>query len=150
GQYRRHVTAFASWLPRGGPRRAVATIAHHDVARFLAAPVARTAAHGAPKRAVSMNAMRTSLRCFFRYLHEAGIVAQNPARLIRRAMCAPPPPRAFTDDERGRLMMTLREARGFEAERDNALIDLLLSTGIRLGSCIALDVGDVDLRVGEL
>jgi site-specific recombinase XerD len=150
GQYRRHVTAFGAWLPQGGPRRAVATIGHGDVAAFLAAPVARTAAHGGPKRAVSMNAMRTSLRCFFRYLHEAGLVAQNPARLVRRAMCAPPPPRAFTDDERDRLLGTLRAARGFEAERDYALVDLLFATGIRLGSCIALDVEDVDLAAGDL
>src|SRR5262245_35719005 len=89
-QYRRHVRAFGAWLGQGGPRRAVATIGHEDVARFLAAPVARTAVHGGPKRAISMNALRTSLRCFFRYLHEAGVVPQNPARLVRRAMCAPP------------------------------------------------------------
>jgi site-specific recombinase XerD len=146
GQYRRHVTALAAWLGR----RDAAAVRHEDVAAFLAAPVARTAAHGAPKRAVSMNAMRTSVRCFFRYLHEAGVVAQNPARLVRRARCAPPPPRAFTDDERERLLATLRATRGFEAERDYALVDLLLSTGIRLGSCIALDVEDVDLDAGEL
>jgi integrase/recombinase XerC len=146
GQYRRHVTALATWLGR----RDVAAIGHEHVAAFLAAPVARTAAHGGPKRAVSMNAMRTSLRCFFRYLHEAGALAQNPARLVRRAMCAPPPPRAFTDDERDRLLAALRAARGFEAERDYALVDLLLASGIRLGSCIALDVEDVDLDAGEL
>jgi site-specific recombinase XerC len=146
GQYRRHVTALATWLGR----RDVAAIRHEHVAAFLAAPVARTAAHGGPKRAISMNAMRTSLRCFFRYLHEAGAVAQNPARLVRRAMCAPPPPRAFTDDERDRLLATLRGARGFEAERDRAIVGLLLASGIRLGSCIALDVEDVDLTAGEL
>jgi integrase/recombinase XerC len=144
------VTAFGTWLPHGGTRRAVARIGHEDVASFLAAPGARTAAHGGPKRAISMNAMRTSLRCFFRYLHEAGVVAQNPARLVRRAMCAPPPPRAFTDDERDRLLTTLRSARGFEAERDYAIVDLLLATGVRLGSCIALDVEDVDLDAREL
>ena len=150
GQYRRHVTAFGGWLPHGGPRRAVAKIGHEDVAAFLAAPVARTAAHGGPKRAISMNAMRTSLRCFFRYLHEAGVVAQNPARLVRRAMCAPPPPRAFTDDERERLLATLKAAEGFEGRRDHVLVHLLLASGTRLGSCIALDVEDVDLAAGEL
>lgn len=150
GQYRRHVTAFGEWLAHGGSRRRVSTIGHEDVAAFLAAPVARTAAHGGPKRAISMNAMRTSLRVFFRYLHEAGVVAQNPARLVRRAMCAPPPPRAFTDEERDRLLTTLRRASGFEAARDYVLVDLLLSTGIRLGSCVALDVEDVDLGAREL
>jgi integrase/recombinase XerC len=149
-QYRRHVSAFAAWLQQGGPGRHVAAIGHEDVAAFLAAPVARTAAHGGPKRAISMNAMRTSLRVFFRYLHEAGVVAQNPARLVRRAMCAPPPPRAFTNDERDRLLAVLKAADGFEGRRDHVLVSLLLASGIRLGSCIALDVEDVDLDAGEL
>src|SRR5262245_10976152 len=78
-QYRRHVTALGAWLPQGGPRHAVETVGHEGIAAFLAAPVARTAAHGGQKRPVSMNSMRTSLRVFFRYLHEAGVIAQNPA-----------------------------------------------------------------------
>jgi integrase/recombinase XerC len=41
-------------------------------------------------------------------------------------------------------------ARGAEAERDRMLIHLLLQTGIRIGSALALDVADVDLAHGEL
>ena len=150
GQYRRHVTAFGAWLPHGGARRAITTIGHEDLAAFLAAPVARTAAHGRPKRAVSMNAMRTSLRCFFRYLHEAGVVPQNPARLVRRAICAPPPPRAFTDDERNRLLATLSAAQGFEAERDYAIVDLLLATGERLDPRLAAQSAYYHFLAGEI
>ena len=82
---------------------------------------------------------------FFRYLHEAGGVGQNPARLVRRAMCAPPPPRAFTDDERDRLLATLGRRADSRPSGTTLLFHLLLATGIRLGSCIALDVDDVDL-----
>jgi hypothetical protein len=52
GQYRRHVGVFAAWLAHGGRRRAVAAIRHEDIAAFLAAPVARVAAHGGPKQPV--------------------------------------------------------------------------------------------------
>src|SRR4029079_7415285 len=96
GQYRRYVGAFAAWVAHGRGSRAVTRVGHKDIAEFLAAPEARTAAHGGPKLPVSMNSMRTSLRVFFRYLHEAGEIGQNPARLIRRAICGTPPPRSLT------------------------------------------------------
>ena len=88
GQYRRHVAAFANWLAQVSHGGAVSAIRHEDIARFLAAPVARTSAHGGgPKAAVTTNALRTSLRMFFGYLHEAGTIPENPARLVRRALC---------------------------------------------------------------
>src|SRR5262245_33516545 len=142
GQYRRHVGAFAAWLAHGGHRRAVASIRHEDIAAFLAAPEARTSAHGGPKLPISMNAMRTSLRVFFRYLHEAGEIGQNPARLVRRALCGVPPPRSLTPDEQARLLATL--AKGGCA-RDHALFHLMLATGIRVGSAVLLDIEHVDL-----
>jgi integrase/recombinase XerD len=149
-QYDRHVRLFAHWLRTGGHRGALDAIDHEAVAAFLASPVARTRHDGGVKRATSANALRTSVRVFFRYCHEAGFVAQNPARLVKRAICGNPPPRALTEDETRRLMATLAEGEGPEAERDHALFHLMLATGIRLGSAISLDVEDVDLDAGQL
>jgi integrase/recombinase XerC len=150
GSYRRHVTKFAAWLPRGGPRRAVATIGHEDVAAFLAAPVARTAAHGGSKNPLTLNAMRTSLRMFFRYLHEAGTIPENPARLVRRAICSSPPPRGLSDPDCARLLKTIAAEANPVARRDHALFHLLAATGIRVGSCVALQMPDIDLDAGEI
>jgi len=97
-----------------------------------------------------MNALRTSVRCFAKYLHEAGVLAQNPARLVRRAVCSPPPPRALPPDEQRRLLAALEQADGVVAERDHALFHLLLATGIRLGSALTLRVEDMDLDAREL
>jgi integrase/recombinase XerC len=44
----------------------------------------------------------------------------------------------------------LGKAKGEEAERDRMLVELLLGTGIRIGSALALDIDDVDLRHREL
>src|SRR5262249_26292060 len=96
------------------------------------------------------NALRTSLRTFFRYAHEAGYTRSNPARLVRRALCGIPPPRALSDDEAGRLLLALAAGVGPGAKRDHALFALMLGSGIRLGSALALEVGDVDLERGEL
>jgi len=147
GQYRRHIALLATWL---GGRKAVEEIDHEDLALFLASPVARTRPDGRTKKATSTNALRTSLRTFFRYCHEAGYTRSNPARLIRRALCGTPPPRSLSEAEQGRLLVTLAQAKGPEAARDHMLFALMLGTGIRLGSALALEVGDVDLDRNEL
>jgi integrase/recombinase XerC len=145
-QYRRHVRAFAAWAQDAQ----IETLRPDDLARFFGAAAARARPDGAAKKATSLNALRTSLRCFFAYLHEAGLVTANPTRLLRRARCAPPPPRALKDDEVQRLLAALAAGEGEEAARDRMLVELLLGTGLRLGAAISLDVEDLDLAHGEL
>ena len=150
GQYRRHGAAFASWLAGSGNPTTVAKLTPAMLAKFFADDAAKTSCRGGPKKAVSLNAMRTSIRCFAKHLHDAGLVATNPARLLRRARCAPPPPRALHPDEQKRLLAVLAKAAGAEAERDRMLVELLLGTGIRIGSALAIDVPDLDFEHGEI
>jgi site-specific recombinase XerD len=146
-QYRRHVRLLDAWL--GGTAH-VEDMTHEDLARFLNTDQARLRPDGKPKKATAMNGLRSSLRTFFAYAHAAGLTRTNPARLIRRARCAPPPPRGLSRDEQERLLATLDAAEGEEAERDRVLFHVMLATGIRVGSALALDVEDVDLERGEL
>ncbi|HEX5050424.1 MAG TPA: tyrosine-type recombinase/integrase [Planctomycetota bacterium] len=150
GQYRRHGTALATWLAATGTSTTVAKLTPDLLARFFAADAAKNSCRGGAKKAVSLNAMRTSIRCFASHLHQSGLVATNPARLLRRARCAPPPPRALHPDEQARLLKVLANARGPEAERDRMLVELLLGTGVRIGSALALDIGDIDFAHGEI
>jgi site-specific recombinase XerC len=94
--------------------------------------------------------MRTSIRCLAAHLHQSGLVATNPARLLRRARCAPPPPRALHDDEQKRLLEVLAKATGPEAKRDEMLVHLLLGCGVRIGSALALDIADIDFEHAEI
>ena len=149
-QYQRHVVAFLSWINRNGRDANIANITPNTVAEFFGSADARMSARGGTKRATSANAQRTSLRCFLRWAHESGLATSNAARLLRRARCAPPPPKALRDDEQTRLLAVLAAATGPEAERDRMLIELLLGTGIRIGSAIALDIEDIDLDHSEL
>ncbi|MFN8825943.1 MAG: tyrosine-type recombinase/integrase [Planctomycetota bacterium] len=149
-QYQRHVVAFLGWLNRNGRDADIASITPNTVAEFFGSDDARMSARGGTKRATSANAQRTSLRCFLRWAHESGLATSNAARLLRRARCAPPPPKALRDDEQARLLAVLAAATGIETERDRMLVDLLIGTGIRIGSAIALDIEDLDLDHGEL
>ena len=44
----------------------------------------------------------------------------------------------------------LAKAEGDEAARDRMLVELLLGTGMRIGSALALDVADLDFAHGEI
>jgi site-specific recombinase XerD len=150
GQYRRHVGLLASWLRGNGRSNAVEEIDHETLAQFLSSPSARERADGKTKKATTANALRTSLRTFFRYCHDGGYCQSNPARLVRRALCGTPPIRALSDDEQGRLLLALAQGKGPAAERDRTLFVLMLGSGIRVGSALALEADDVDLERGEL
>lgn len=141
-QYRRHVRLLGRWVAG----REVEEIDHEDLAAFLRSPAARCRPDGREKKATAQNALRSSLRCFFGYLHGAGIIRTNPARLIRRARCGGPRPRCLSRGEEGRLLAVLQDA----PERDRVLFTLMLRTGLRLGSALGLDVEDVDLEAREL
>ncbi|TAH37725.1 MAG: hypothetical protein EYC70_07090 [Planctomycetota bacterium] len=149
-QYRRHVGLLARWLRREGHSGAIGKIGHEDLARFLVAPEARQRPDGKAKKATSGNVLRSSLRAFFGYLHKAGYVRQDPSRLIRRARCGASPPRGLSAEERQKLLAALAGANSDAGIRDRALFGLMLAAGPRIGSVLALEVGDVDLAAGEL
>lgn len=150
GQYRRHGNALVAWLAATGAGTDVADLTPTVLATFFASDAARSSCRGGPKKATSTNAMRTSVRCFASHLHLSGLVAQNPARMLRRARCTAAAPRALHADEQERLLAVLAAATGVEAERDRMLVRVLLGTGARLGSALALDFADIDFEHGEL
>jgi len=150
GQYRRHVRLFASWAREVGHSGELEDVSHEEVALFLTSPGANSRPDGRKKKATAMNALRTSLRCFFRYLHEAGYISSNPGRLIRRAKCGQAPPRAFSEAEISRLLENLAAATSPEGRRDHALIHLMVATGVRLSSAISLEISDIDFESGML
>ncbi len=145
-QYQRHVRLLAGWLDERGHRGFVGDLDHEDLALFLASPTATACPDGRPKKATSANTLRSSLRTFFGYLHAAGYTPTNPARLIRRARCGTPPPRALSVDEEQRFLAAIRNA----PPRDRMLFTLMVRSGIRLGSALALNVEDVDLDRREM
>lgn len=149
-QYERHIRSLISWLTGIGVEAVVSLLTPDLLARFLASDAAKLRIRGDYKKATSLNALRTSIRCFCRHLCDAGTISSNPARMLRRARCASPPPRALHPDEEERLVAALSAGEGHVAERDRILVLVLLRCGLRIGSAIGLDVEDVDLQHGEL
>ncbi len=149
-QRRRHVLAFAAWLAAEHRTQDLGRITHEVVAEFMVSPAARSRRDGGIKRATSTNQLRTSLRCFFGYCEEAGLVRRSPAKLLKLARCSSRPPTAITDAECRRLFTTLSKSDDPRAARDHALFHLLRATGARIGAALALAVADVDFRRREI
>lgn len=149
-QARRHIMKLAEWLASTGHSGKIEDVQPGDLARFFASPAVKCREDGGERLPTSANALRSSVRAFFRFAHDAGFIPTNPSRLVRRAICSDPPPRAVSDDDAGKLFAVLDAATGPVAERDRMFFKLLAATGIRVGSAVALDVTDVDVGQGVL
>jgi site-specific recombinase XerD len=143
GAYLRDLGKFKDWQ-RADPH--IADIGPGTLARYLASDVPAT------KPAISANRTKTALRVFFQFLTDAGYLDTNPARLIKNGRTESKIPAHLTADEARRLMLAIRGTRSDAADRDRALFALLLHTGVRLGSAIALRAGDVnfDQRTAQI
>ena len=148
-QYRRHIGMLANWANENACPH-VEDLTTNDIAQFLTTPTARQLADGTPKKATSVNALRSSLRVFCAFLFQADLVANDPAKLVRRAITETPPPRALQSDEAEKLFAVIRECEGKAARRDEMLFTLLLATGVRLSSALKLSVDDLQLNEGSI
>lgn len=79
-----------------------------------------------------------SIRTFFRYLKNEGVISQNPSLDVLHPKYNLTPPRILSEME----YRALRDATK-EDSRTYALVELLLQTGIKIGELVNLHVGDI-------
>jgi integrase/recombinase XerD len=117
---------------------------------------------GGPYRDTSIRRKVAALKVFFRFLEEQGIVSVSPARKLKikkpvenrvptvlsprevRALLAAPKEQV-AELAHSRDHSAGSRNRYFCAVRDNLILELLFSTGIRIGELVAVNVSDVDL-----
>jgi site-specific recombinase XerD len=88
----------------------------------------------------------TTLKVFFGWLHEAGVLARDPAAPILHNRVVTPMPQILHDDQVERLLATTRELTMGERSdpRPHLLVSLLLQTGIKKGECVGIALNDID------
>jgi site-specific recombinase XerD len=120
-----------------------------------------------PYRDTSIRRKVAALKVFFRYLEESGVVHESPARRLKikrpienrvpvvlssreiRALLTAP-------KEQITVLAGMRDQspggrnRYFCAVRDNVILELLFSTGIRIGELVALNVHDVNVEKKQI
>ena len=104
---------------------------------------------GRGKSAASVARGIASLKSFFAYLMDAGVVQANPAKGVSPVRTERKYPQILTSKE---VELFLEQPQCVDAKgyRDHAMLELLYATGIRVSELIGLDLGDVNFSAGLL
>ena len=121
-----------------------------DLAKFLTSAAVTVKPDGSPKAPGSVDKVKTSLKAFFRWAHEAGLVEANPAATIRLRHRRRPAPDVLTPQEAHRLVKAIDRTKGWKAQRDATLVALILNTGLRVSEVLGLDLADVNVAEKHL
>ncbi len=101
------------------------------------------------KSASTVSRNLASIRSFYRFLQNKGIVSQDPTTNIHSLKAEKKLPEVLTSEEVERLLNQpdVREPKGC---RDKAMLELLYATGVRVTEMIELKMSDVDMDVGYI
>ena len=109
-----------------------------DLRKYLAAYEAE---RGSSK--TTIDNIRRIIASFYAWLEDEDYIVKSPARRIHHVKQPKRVKGTFTDEE----LEAMRE--GCENARDLAIVDLLASTGMRVGELVALNRNDVNLAERE-
>ena len=132
---------LADYLP---PDRTLGAITTGDLNNFLKW---LQDGRGVPCSPKTLARRITSLKSFFRWLNEGGTILVDPAEKVVQQSVISPLPIVLTPDEEAKVMEAAQAYRddGKPDARPYVLIRLLLSTGIKKGECLAIDVNHLEL-----
>ena len=92
---------------------------------------------------VTIDNIRRIMSSFFSWLEDEDYIVKSPVRRIRRVKTVQVTKEVLSDEE----LEILRDT--CESKRDLAIVDLLASTGMRIGELVRLDRKDVNLHERE-
>ena len=128
-----------------GAGHSINSIGTHDLRNFLDWMLNRRGVPCSPK---TYSRRVTSVKAFFRWLTQAGVLVEDPATSIPQESVLSPLPGVLTQDE---LLAVLKAAEGMRQKdsqdaRPYTLVSLLLHTGIKKSECLAIHLNHVDLK----
>jgi site-specific recombinase XerD len=93
----------------------------------------------------------TSVKSFFRWLHQHGTINPDPAEKVLQRSAISPLPQVLTDREyEAALLAADRHRREKKADaRPYALLYLLLTTGIKKSECLGIHLNHIDLHAKD-
>lgn len=92
---------------------------------------------------VTLDNIRRIISSFFSWLEDEDYILKSPARRIKKIRCMQSIKTVYTDEEIERL----RD--GCTTIRDLAIVDLLRSSGMRVGELVGLNISSIDLNAKE-
>ena len=133
---------LASYL---SPDTTIGSISTNDLNRFLNWLQKERNVPCSPK---SLARRITSLKAFFRWLAQSGRIAGDPAEKVVQQSVISPIPQVLSDEEQEKLVQAAMQHRNAQKPdaRPYTLLMLLLTTGIKKGECLALNLNHIDLE----
>jgi site-specific recombinase XerD len=131
---------LANYLPAD---RSLGAIATPDLTNFLDW---MQSGRGIPCSPKTLSRRITSIKAFFRWLHEKGVLIIDPAEKVPQKSVISPLPEVLTPQETQKILETA-DAQRHQARPDArtyTLVSLLLYTGIKKGECVSLSPNHVD------
>lgn len=103
--------------------------------------------HGMAPSTISRNL--AAIRSFYQYMQKKHLTENDPTQSIQSFKVEKRLPQILTNQEVELLLMQPKcvDLKGY---RDKAMLELLYATGIRVSELIALDMDDVNLKVGYI
>jgi site-specific recombinase XerD len=136
---------LASYLP---PDRTIGSISTSDLNNFLQWMQDGRGVSCSPK---TLSRRITSLKAFFRWLHQYGVILIDPAeKVIQKSVMSPLPTVLTVEEVQAALEAAGRHRSGQKPDaRPYLLLTLLLETGIKKNECLALSPNHIDLEAPD-
>jgi integrase/recombinase XerC len=116
----------------------------HNVRAFIAQ------SHRRGLSPASLQRLLSAIRAFYRYLMREGLAGKDPAADVRGPKLKRPLPKAMDADQVAQLLDSSEASDDPWASRDQAIMELFYSSGLRLSELVGLNLGDVDPGAGEV
>jgi len=133
--YRRDLTALVHWTRDKG--LSMDELAEHDLEAFVAARRASGDAASSVARGVA------SLRGWFAYLVDEGVLTNDPSARLRGGRRGRTLPKPLSEVEMATLLDSVPSLTARD-KRDRALLELLYASGARVSEVTGLKLGDLD------
>lgn len=140
--YRRDLSRFRAYLDKLGVGDWT-RVDYNQVSGFAAER------HRQGRKSRTIQRELSAIRSFFQYLIKHGLVEQNPAREVRAPRADKPLPKTCDAEAIDRLLQ-LRDPNDGLQVRDNAIFELIYSSGLRLAELVGIDIDDIDLAQRRL
>jgi site-specific recombinase XerD len=139
--YLESLTKFTEFASQAGMPTRVDALRREHVEAFLVSLRERGLAPA------TVSNRHRGLQQFFKWAVEEGEISESPMRNMRAPQVPEQPVAVLSDDAERRLLATCTGP-SFVDRRDQALLLLLIDTGMRRGECAELHVDDIDRDAG--
>jgi len=127
------------------PDQSVGNITTDDLNRFFDW---MEKGRGIPCSPKTLSRRITSVKSFFRWLHQYGVLTIDPAEKVMQRSAISPLPQVLSQDEFEAVLLAAdRHRREKKPDaRPYALVYLLLTTGIKKSECLGIHINHIDLN----